>query len=160
MLPLEITNAIMLLDSCFHSTHVHVITQAQRCNKDVRAVIDTLRTWVLLQQDVEVSYADKHKVVYFLKVVSELVSILYLKFDVVPVKQLWKALFSTYPYVQCCRKNLRIALVRLQSLCEGCEKLTFAKFNHQCRNKLEFLSAVCSEWNALLSAQLRSYKRL
>ena len=88
MLPSEITNTILLLDSCFHSTHIHVITQAQRCDRNALADIDTLRTWVLHQQDVDVSYADKHKVMYFLRVVSELVSILYLKFDVVTVKQL------------------------------------------------------------------------
>lgn len=70
---------------------------SQRCNQGVLAIIDTLRTWVLLQQDVEVSYANKHKVVYFLNVVSELGSIHYHNFDVATVKQLWEALFSTYP---------------------------------------------------------------
>ena len=157
----EITSTILLLDSCFHSTHVHVLTQAQRGNKDVLIVLNAIRTWILLQRDEEVSYADKHRIVYFLKVVSELVATLYFKFNVANVKQLWKALCpAVCRYDQCCRQSLRIALVQLQSLVLGCERLMFAKFNSQCRNKLRFLSAVCSEWNVLLSAKLRSYRRL
>ena len=140
---------------------MHVLTQAQRRNKDVLIVLNATRTWILLQRDEEVSYADKHRIVYFLKVVSELFATLYFKFNVANVKQLWKALCpAVCRYDQCCRQSLRIALVQLQSLVLGCERLMFAKFNSQGRNKLRFLSAVCSEWNVLLSAKLRSYRQL
>ena len=100
----EITSTIPLLDSCFHSTRVHVLTQAQRGNKDVLTVLNAIRTWILLQRDEEVSYPDKHRIVYFLKVVSELVTTLYFKFNVANVKQLWKALCpAVCRYDQCCR---------------------------------------------------------
>ena len=85
-------------------------TQIAWCDQDIQEVIDILQAWILLQQEEAVSLTDKHKVLYFLKVVSELVSRLYLYFDVTTIKQLWKALFSAYPYVQCRRKNLRVAL--------------------------------------------------
>ena len=161
MFPLENICAILHLDSCFHSTCIHVIDRAQIawCDNNALMVIDILQSWILLQQKEAVSLADKHKILYFLRTVSELVSRLYLKFDVSTVKQLWKALFSTYPYVQCCRKNLRVALTQLRSLYEGCERLSLAKSNCQCLNKLKFFSAVSSEWNALLSAQLRSCRQ-
>ena len=38
----EITSTILLLDSWFHSTHVHVLTQAQRRNKDVLIVLNAI----------------------------------------------------------------------------------------------------------------------